>query len=267
ETKPLKDFFKKYSEPREAIDYEMQQDWCRVVADLNNDKILYLKQKTNELDSSLLNILYVVSDITGNKKKVAKQIKHIESMCSKEDLDSELNIEESLNTIFRALSNNKNLEVESKKFTVGKNRGGKPDLFGGFGLLYIFEEIENRISIDITPLHTKLDLTKNSLSSIDKAVIKRKLTEIQNIYSNSENYIESIIKQYIDLKVIKIDTAFIYTADEISNSVLDIISAGGYSNGLKLFLYGAIQSTSYKEYIVTHFLLFDAIKPQSDNSF
>ncbi|EIJ87152.1 hypothetical protein NEQG_02643, partial [Nematocida parisii ERTm3] len=61
ETKPLKDFFKKYTEPREATDYEMHEDWCRVIADLKNDKILYLKEKTNELDSSLLNILYVVS--------------------------------------------------------------------------------------------------------------------------------------------------------------------------------------------------------------
>ncbi|OAG33436.1 hypothetical protein NEIG_02530 [Nematocida sp. ERTm5] len=265
ETKPLKDFFRKYSEPREAIDYEMQQDWCRVVADLNNDKILYLKQKTNELDSSLLNILYVASDIAGNKEEVVNEIKHIESMCSKEEKSAELNIEESLNTIFRALSNNKNLAVESEGFKLSRREDGMPDLFGKFSVVYTFGEIKNGISMNITTQHMKLDLAENTLSKKDKADIIAKLTKIQKIYANPKNYTEFVIKHYIDIEMAKIETKYVYLLDPIKTTILDSIRAGG-NDALKLFLCGRIKTTDYKIHIVISFLVSDAKNLKNDNS-
>ncbi|EIJ87155.1 hypothetical protein NEQG_02646, partial [Nematocida parisii ERTm3] len=145
ETKPLKEFFKKYSEPREATDYEMHEDWCRVVADLKNDKILYLKEKTNELDSSLLNILYVLSNITGSKEEVVKQIKYLEELLADKNINDKLDIEESLTTMFKELSNNKNLNAKCDKFIVGRREDKKMDLFVEFKLVYTFNKKKNGI--------------------------------------------------------------------------------------------------------------------------
>ncbi|KAI5147201.1 hypothetical protein NEPAR07_2494, partial [Nematocida parisii] len=203
ETKPLKEFFKKYSEPREATDYEMHEDWCRVVADLKNDKILYLKEKTNELDSSLLNILYVLSNITGSKEEVVKQIKYLEELLADKNINDKLDIEESLTTMFKELSNNKNLNAKCDKFIVGRREDKKMDLFVEFKLVYTFNEKKNGILVKITPGHSSLSLLKNLLSSEDKNIIKEKLTEIQNTYSSIESYTAYTIRQYINIELAK----------------------------------------------------------------
>ncbi|EIJ87136.1 hypothetical protein NEQG_02678, partial [Nematocida parisii ERTm3] len=239
ETKPLKEFFKKYTEPRETTDYEMHQDWCRVIADLKNDKILYLEEKTNELDSSLLNILYVVSDITGSKEEVVKQIKHIEELLADKKVDVWLDIEESLTTIFKELSNNKNLDVECDEFTVGTREDDKLDLFGEFKLVYTFNEKKNGILVEITPGHSSLRLLEDLLSSEEKNIIKEKLTEIQNTYSNIENYTAYTIRQYINIELAKMEQKSVFS--RIKESIKN-----NHDNINDIFLHGMIRSVEQK---------------------
>ncbi|OAG32834.1 hypothetical protein NEIG_02600 [Nematocida sp. ERTm5] len=246
-TKPLKDFFRKYTEPAEVTEHEMHQDWCRVVADLKNDKILYLKEKTNELDSSLLNILYVASDITGNKKEVVNEIKKIEELLSNKKVNDKIDIKESLTTIFKELSNNKNLEVECDEFTVGKRKDNKLDLFGKFKLLYTFNERKNGILVGITSGHSSISLLEDSLSIEEKNIIKEKLTEIQNTYSNVENYTACIIRQYINIELSKMEkeSALRQIQESIRNN---------RDNINDIFLHGMLVSVDQKASIVTYFL-------------
>ncbi|OAG32522.1 hypothetical protein NEIG_01632 [Nematocida sp. ERTm5] len=270
ETKPLKQFFQDHPRPRETTSCEMQQDWCKVVADLKNKKIVYEKkgnteEKTNELDSSLLNILYVVSDITGNDEKVLKEIEKIESMCSNKEDGALLNVQECLTEIFTALSNNKGLEVKSESFTINKKTNGELCLLGSFSLIYSFEKIKNGITIGIAQNHTSLGLIGDLFSSEDKKIICAKLTEIQNEYRNTENYTECIIRHYLSVERIKIEKANIFHVNSIRNVILDSIRAGD-SNLLRLFLYGRIESVDQKVYIITHFLLFYVMEPQKNNS-
>ncbi|KAI5159549.1 hypothetical protein NEPAR05_2489 [Nematocida parisii] len=246
ETKPLKDFFKKYTEPREVTDYTMHQDWCRVIADLKNDKILYLKEK-NELDSSLLNTLYVVSDITGSKEEVVKEIKHIEELLSNKKVDDELDITRSLTTIFKELSNNKNLEVECDEFTVGTREDKKMDLFCGFKLVYTFNEKKNGILAKITPGHCTIRLLKNLLSSEEENIIKKKLTEIQNTYSNIESYTAYTIRQYINIELAKMEKE--YALGRIQESIRN-----NHDNINDILLHGMILSVDQKVNIVKYFL-------------
>ncbi|KAI5186281.1 hypothetical protein NEIRO03_2238, partial [Nematocida sp. AWRm78] len=264
-TKPLKKFFRKYSEPTETTNYEMNQDWCNVVADLKNNKILYLKEGTNELDSSLLNILYVISDITGNKQEVLEEIKSIESICNTEQSDIKLSIEKSLTKILTELSNNKDIEVETKKFTVGNREDKKPDIFGGFSLFYNFSGIQSGVSISISLQHTGLDLAGDAFSIEYKKTIKECFIKVQNKYNNPVGYTECIIREYINLELIKITESIGYLTDSIQNINLYSINTGG-NNVLKIFLCGRIESIEYKEYIVMYFLLLYIIKPQKDNS-
>ncbi|EIJ92495.1 uncharacterized protein NEPG_02642, partial [Nematocida parisii ERTm1] len=247
ETKPLKDFFKKYTEPRETTDYEMHEDWCRVIADLKNDKILYLKEKTNELDSSLLNILYVVSDITGSKEEVVKEIKYLEELLADKNINDKLDIEESLTTIFKELSNNKNLEIECDEFTVGTRKDNNLDLFGEFKLIYTFNEKKNGILVEITPGHCTIRLLEDLLSSEEKNIIKEKLTEIQNTYSNIESYTAYTIRQYINIELAKMEKE--YALGRIQESIRN-----NHDNINDIFLHGMILSVDQKVNIVKYFL-------------
>ncbi|OAG33550.1 hypothetical protein NEIG_02627, partial [Nematocida sp. ERTm5] len=248
ETRPLKDFFRKYTKPREAADYEMHQDWCRVVADLKNDKILYLRKGTNELDSSLLNILYVVSDITGNMEEVVKQIKHIEELIADKKVNDELDIKESLTIIFKKLSNNPNLEVVCDEFTVGTREDKKLDLFGDFKLIYTFNGRKNGISVGITSGHSSISLVEDSLSIEEKNIIKEKLTEIQDTYSNIESYTACIIRQYINLELAKMEkeSALSQIQESIRNN---------RDNINNIFLHGMILSVEQKANIIGDFLI------------
>ncbi|EIJ92962.1 uncharacterized protein NEPG_01917, partial [Nematocida parisii ERTm1] len=247
ETKPLKDFFKKYTEPRETTDYEMHEDWCRVIADLKNDKILYLREGTNELDSSLLNVLYVVSDITGSKEEVVKEIEHIEELLSNKKVDDKLDIEESLTTIFKELSNNKNLNAECDKFIVGTREDKKMDLFGKFKLVYTFNEKKNGILVGIDSGHCTIRLLKNLLSSEEKNIIKEKLTEIQNTYSSIESYTACTIRQYINIELAKMEEG--YALGRIQESIKN-----NHDNINDILLHGMIRSVKQKARIVKYFL-------------
>ncbi|KAI5165406.1 hypothetical protein NEIRO02_0357 [Nematocida sp. AWRm79] len=267
ETVPLKKFFRKHSVLTETTSQEMNQDWCKVVADLKNDNILYLKHETNELDSSLLNILYVVSDITGNKEEVLEEIESIKSNCNNntEQLDIELTIERSLTKIFTELSNNKNIEVETEKFKVGRREDNKTDLFGNFSLFYNFNNIRSGISIGISSQHTGLDLVGDIFSSEDKKTVKESFINVQSEYNCPVSYTECIIKHYIDLELIKITGSNGYLTSFIQMINLDSINVGG-SDVFKMFLYGKIETPNSKEYIVMHFLLLYNKKPLKDNS-
>ncbi|KAI5169302.1 hypothetical protein NEIRO03_2644, partial [Nematocida sp. AWRm78] len=248
ESKPLKDFFRKYSEPREATEHEMHQDWCRVVADLKNDKILYLKEKTNELDSSLLNILYVASDITGNKKEVVNEIKKIEELLSNKKVNDKLNIEESLTTIFKGLSNNKNLKIECDAFIVGTREDNMLDLFGKFKLIYTFKEKKNGILVGITSGHSSISLLKeDTLSNKKKNIIKEKSTKIQNTYSNIESYTAYTIRQYINIELDKMEN--ISALNQIQESIRN-----NRDNINDIFLHGMILSVGKKASIVKYVL-------------
>ncbi|KAI5166910.1 hypothetical protein NEIRO02_1521 [Nematocida sp. AWRm79] len=266
ETKPLKDFFQNYPKPTETTSQEMSQEWCRVVADLKNSKISYVKKENNELKSSLLNILYVISDITGNKEEVLNEIEKIKRICSDKEANPWINVQKSLNIIFKALSKNKNVEVKSDEFIVDVHINEVPGVFGRFSILYSFKDIKSGITIGINPLHTKLHLSGSSLSNDDKAIIKGKLTKIHNMYNNSNNYTKCIIRHYINIELIKIEQPYIFASMSVGNEILDNINNGGYNNVLKLFLYGSIETIYYKEYIIKYFLIFYVNPIKNDNS-
>ncbi|KAI5131413.1 hypothetical protein NEPAR08_2443 [Nematocida parisii] len=254
-TIPLKTFFQNYPKPTETTSYKMQQDWCRVVADLKNSNISYAKNN-NELKSSLLNILYVISDITGNKEEVLNEIEKIKRICSDKEPNPWISVQTSLNIIFKALSKKKNVKVSSEEFTVDVHINGVPGIFGKFSLLYTFKGIQAGVTIGINPMHTSLHLSESSLSDEDKATIKGKLTEIHNMYNNSNNYTKCIIRHYINIELIKIEEPCIFISLSVGNEILDSINNGGYNNVLKLFLYGSIETVYYKEYIIKYFLIF-----------
>ncbi|KFG27408.1 uncharacterized protein NESG_00486 [Nematocida ausubeli] len=61
----LKSFFKKYSSVRERVGKEMHNDWNKVVGGLPNPKIRYMRPDRNQLALGMINMLYVIKEITG----------------------------------------------------------------------------------------------------------------------------------------------------------------------------------------------------------
>ncbi|OAG32431.1 hypothetical protein NEIG_01354 [Nematocida sp. ERTm5] len=267
ETKPLKKFFEKYPVPTEITTYEMQQDWYRVVADLKNDKIFYIKEGNNELETGLLNMLYVISDITGNNEEVLEEIESIKKRRNDDNHSCiGFNIEENLITIFTALSTNKDLEVDCGDFKIEDNRHSVSDLFGSFDLLYNFNELQAGISVDISKDHVKLSMEEDSFSDEEKSIIIEEFTKVQNMYSNPNNYTECIIKHYIYVELAKIQCEYVYVEEPIESILLNSISKGGYISTLNIFLYGRIELDYYKVSIITNFLMFYANPIIKDDS-
>ncbi|KAI5167060.1 hypothetical protein NEIRO03_1781 [Nematocida sp. AWRm78] len=106
EAAALKVFFQKYSEPAETADYKMQQEWCRVVAGLNNKNIAYKKEK-NEIRSGWINILYVIAEVVGYSPEVLQAIKYMENIRNAKGRSSTLEMQEILTDMFKFLSQNK----------------------------------------------------------------------------------------------------------------------------------------------------------------
>ncbi|KAI5164497.1 hypothetical protein NEAUS03_2508, partial [Nematocida ausubeli] len=61
----LKSFFKKYSNVYGETKKEMHNDWNKVVGGLSNPKIRYMRPDRNQLAHGMINMLYVIKEITG----------------------------------------------------------------------------------------------------------------------------------------------------------------------------------------------------------
>ncbi|KAI5167681.1 hypothetical protein NEIRO03_2215 [Nematocida sp. AWRm78] len=262
----LKEFFKTYNVPVEVTNYKMHEDWSGVVACINSENITYVSKtaKGNELESGLLNILYVLSYITGNKEEVTKEIGLLKDMCIDENLNKKFDIKGHLTNILKVLSSNKNVEIECNKFTVNKREDSIIDLFGEFKLVYIYGKAEKGIKIGISSKHTSLDVFQHSSNKNDTK-IKDKLKEINDLYSNAEDYIECLIKQYTNIELAEMENLFNGLENITKKGIQDIIgkSKDDVSN---LLLSGRINSVDYKEYIVKCILIFYDIKTLTKTS-
>ncbi|KAI5139843.1 hypothetical protein NEAUS06_2657, partial [Nematocida ausubeli] len=70
----LKSFFKKYSSVREQAGKKMHDDWNKVVGGLPNPKIRYMRPDRNQLALGMINMLYVIKEITGFRDTVNLKI-------------------------------------------------------------------------------------------------------------------------------------------------------------------------------------------------
>ncbi|KAI5166983.1 hypothetical protein NEIRO03_1548 [Nematocida sp. AWRm78] len=252
-SKPLKDFFRKYNEPVETTEYEMHQDWCRVVADLRSDKILYRLEGGNLLGGGLLNILYVLAEVAGESQEAYKALNYIDKMCCVEKLSNKTIIEEYLTNMLRSLSKNKNLIVESNGLILDMREDIKQDVFGGIKLIYTTNGMKHGILMDIQPRLARFVPIEDLFYNENDITIERTLTEIQSAYSDPENYIEYLIGQYIDIELGKTDIWYIqsrYLLNEQIQACIKDSSISVYS----LFILGKIDCSDYVVRIITYFL-------------
>ncbi|KAI5168122.1 hypothetical protein NEIRO03_2282 [Nematocida sp. AWRm78] len=250
----LKSFFVRYKEPVESTECSMHQHWCRVVSDLDNKKIAYKKEK-NEIRSGWINILYVIAEITGNKKEVLEAIECMEQVRDDTELSDEIDIEEVLSSMFCALSKNKNLEVVCGDLIPKRRSDNKKDVFGKVKLVYSFNGTKNGFLINPDSGHTNLHLQRDTLSSKNSRIIQSKLSEIHTAYNSSKTYTESIIKQYINIELEKMEDANSVLGN-IGKKRIQAAISRSRQNLASLLHWGRISSVDHKAYIVKYFLMF-----------
>ncbi|KAI5157008.1 hypothetical protein NEPAR05_0963 [Nematocida parisii] len=245
----LQEFFKSYNTPSETTDQKIHQEWCRVVADLGKDCIVY-KTENNEIVSGLVNILYVLSEITGNIPKVVEIVQFIESMCANECLDNVSAIQEKISEMFKLLSKNPEVWIICDSLKIDKRSTKQTDIFGKITVYYSYKNTENGMFMDIRPGHAVLRIVAEN--GFNTELIRSKLKKIEQVYSTLPNYMGYIIKQYASIELAKID----HIEDEfgyIPKKQIRKSLIGEISNVQKLFLLGRIYSLECKAFIIWSF--------------
>ncbi|KAI5166449.1 hypothetical protein NEIRO03_0867 [Nematocida sp. AWRm78] len=245
----LQEFFKNYNTPLETTDQKMHQEWCRVVADLGKDCIVY-KTENNEIVSGLVNILYVLSEITGNIPMVVEIVQFIESMCANEYLDNTNAIQEKISEVFKLLSKNPEVWIICDSLKLAKRSTKQTDIFGKITVYYSYKNTENGMFMDIRPGHAVLGIVANN--DFNTGAIRSKLKKIEQVYSTLPNYMGYITKQYASIELAKIyhiEDEFGYIPKKQIRKYL----SSENSNVLELFLLGKIYSLECKAFIIWSF--------------
>ncbi|KAI5164561.1 hypothetical protein NEAUS03_2521, partial [Nematocida ausubeli] len=95
----LKRFFKKYLSVREKVGKEMHDDWNKVVGGLSNPKIRYMRPDRNQLALGIINMLYVIKEITGFRDPKNLKIDMLR------DLMDEINNDEIITSNYNKIEN------------------------------------------------------------------------------------------------------------------------------------------------------------------
>ncbi|KAI5168077.1 hypothetical protein NEIRO03_2394 [Nematocida sp. AWRm78] len=182
----LKRFFAMHNKPFETDTYEMHREWSKVVADIENENIRYLKENRNELAPGIINMLYVIAEITGRYSEEEKSLKELSTLLEEEGNENQSELftkvelyteklilslsktytaEEQAHSELNSASNVNNGDSESNELvsrkiefdflnmhkTLGMDRGF--DVFGEIFILYSFSMLKGGIKLDHSAKH------------------------------------------------------------------------------------------------------------------
>ncbi|EHY65607.1 hypothetical protein NERG_01214 [Nematocida ausubeli] len=165
-SKELKSFFQKHSGMYGAVSKELHDDWNQVVGGLKSKNIQYMRPDRNQLVPGIVNMLYVIKEITGvgDTKKINKFRKRLKR------IEEEQKIQE-VKLIYRELKKDTN-NTEEKKNEMK---------------LQILGVIDVKRLNKIRVLDEKLRKEKNRKEADE---IKLKIQKLMNIDALYKSYIE-----------------------------------------------------------------------------
>ncbi|OAG32776.1 hypothetical protein NEIG_02586 [Nematocida sp. ERTm5] len=209
----LKKFFTTYNKPFETADYTMYNEWNKVIGDLENKNIMYYKKNRNELASGIINMLCVITEITGRYSKEKETIKEFYTRLEENINPSELltDVKSYVKELFISLSKKCNLEKDSKivKRTIKvdiSNTSIKesiikhPDIFGNIIITYGVSEFEGGIILEHSSKHVSIKPFSNLNIS---ELINLKKTDIDNISLCTEGEESNTLTDYLIVRCIE----------------------------------------------------------------
>ncbi|KAI5165938.1 hypothetical protein NEIRO03_0937 [Nematocida sp. AWRm78] len=147
----LKSFFDKYKYMFDRTSYAVHSDWNKVVADLNNKDIFYIRPNRNQIEPGLLNILRVITEVAGIYKQEKKKIDALQKWAESEGKDDKQKIfkrvRKYIQNLFKALSVNKNITLPSACITYYSVKENRCDIFGFIRIGYKYNEIYKTLRI------------------------------------------------------------------------------------------------------------------------
>ncbi|KAI5135603.1 hypothetical protein NEAUS07_1252 [Nematocida ausubeli] len=167
----LKNFFKKHKNMYGAVTQGVLNDWKKVLCNLDNPNIRYTQQNKTQLMPGLVNILYVIKEITGiGKKKEIDKIKERINQINNYDMTEEI-------TLYKEISASPEISKKEKVF-IEKN------------IINIIRSIEMKKKI---LLENRLKNAEN----VEAAIIKLEIQTLENIMKeNNKKSTQAYIKSY-----------------------------------------------------------------------
>ncbi|EIJ87233.1 hypothetical protein NEPAR06_0197 [Nematocida parisii] len=191
----LKSFFDKYKYMFERTSYAVHSDWNKVVADLNNKDIFYIRPNRNQIEPGLLNILRVITEIAGIYKQEKKKIDALQKWAESRGKDYSQKLCERvlgyIQNLFKALSVNKNITLPSACITYCSVKENRCDMFGFIRIGYKYNEIYKTLRIIVQMPYIQCIGTVTSVLYHTQASFEA--SEDTSLSSNDKRILNSII--------------------------------------------------------------------------
>ncbi|KAI5166430.1 hypothetical protein NEIRO03_0848 [Nematocida sp. AWRm78] len=261
----LKKFFTTYNKPFESADYNMYNEWNKVVGDLENENIMYYKKNRNELIPGIINMLYVITEITGRYYKEKEAIKEFYTRLEENINQSELltDVRSYIRELFVSLSKKCSLEKDSKivKRTIKVDMSNmsiqesvikRPDIFGNIIITYAVSEFEGGIILEHSCMHLSIKpFSKINISEL----IDLKKTDIDDISLCTDEEENNTLTDYLIVRCIERPQDNIVDPDiEIKEMHPENINMSGKNSYLypieKLFLYNKFREIEHTVFMI-----------------
>ncbi|EIJ88086.1 hypothetical protein NEQG_01530 [Nematocida parisii ERTm3] len=254
----LKRFFTIYNKPFETDTYDIHKEWNKVVADLENENIKYLKEDRNELVSGIINMLYVITEITGRYSEEEESLKEFCARLEEGGNENQselftkvkLYTEELILSLSKKYTAEEDSELPSREIKIDilnmskcPNLNGQTELFGEVVITYSYLNLEGGIKLNHTIKHVQ---TKSFPSRINTLTNEKKKEIIDKTSS-----VEKEPKQTLtDFLLMHFVDKLMEGNNPIGNYYKENIKISRENNYFypieKLFLYNTFKSAEYR---------------------
>ncbi|KAI5146740.1 hypothetical protein NEPAR06_2515, partial [Nematocida parisii] len=250
----LKRFFDTYNKQLETDTYEMHMEWSKVVADLENENIRYLKENRNELAPGIINMLYVIAEITGRYSEEEKSLKELSTLLEEDD-DTKKDmlfkkVKLYLKELILSLSKKYTIEKNSKlakrrimayclSMSKCSNIKKQVDIIGSVVITYKYLNLEGGIKLN----HTIEHLQATSFYSNTSILTNKNINKICNRKRRFEGMPEKTLTDFLLMHYIEKILGEEKDSSKYSEENIDLSGKNNYFYPIeKLFLYNTFKT-------------------------
>ncbi|KAI5157809.1 hypothetical protein NEPAR05_1608, partial [Nematocida parisii] len=266
----LKRFFDTYNKQLESDTYEMHMEWSKVVADLENENIRYLKENRNELAPGIINMLYVIAEITGRYSEEEKSLKELSTLLEEDDDEkqSELftKVKLYLKELFLSLSKKytaeenselarREIKIDILKMSKCSNIKKQVELFGEVVIEYSYLKLKGYVKL----CHTAKYLNVTAFYSYTCILTDKQFNELVNNKNSIKNQSEKTLTDFLLIHHAELVILRLKNISCDHKEDLMISGENNYSYPIeKFFLYNSLrtpESRMYKIHYIRRCLL------------
>ncbi|KAI5159609.1 hypothetical protein NEAUS03_0440 [Nematocida ausubeli] len=200
----FEEFFSPENQPFDTTKAKFQNEWCRVIADLDEPIIAYCKGR-NELDCGLINMLLVIAEIVNISKDKKDIILGFErSLKEEKELNDELcdDIKKYTETLLKGLSKTEIVEIKFSDLKSTMYNNERCDISGDITISFKYNGIENTIVLGISEGHSTIDMEPTIMDFEDDRM--EKMSEIAACCKNEIGFLKNLFAVYIAHEIRKI---------------------------------------------------------------